>query len=121
MLADFGVFLSAPGLPASAKPGEVVRVRPHQTVQITIVMQRDRGSRDQPLEVELIGNGRTGKPEVLSAQTVSSAESIVSWSFAELRPGADGKSCYFRVRVRRSVSNGPDLLAYSNPIRVVIR
>lgn len=121
VLADFGVFLSAPGLPASAKPGEVVRVRPHQTVQITIVMQRDRGSRDEPLEVELIGNGRTGKPEVLSAQIVPSTESIVSWSFDELQPGADGKSCYFRVRVRRSVPNGPDLLAYSNSIRVVIR
>ena len=102
-------------------PGEVVRLSASQQLQFTVVLQRGSGAMDSRLTVELIGNGRSGKPELLLAQPLLPDENRVDWILSEPVPGADGRSTYVRVRIRKSEPDTPDLLAYTNPIRVILR
>jgi hypothetical protein len=121
ILERVALVLSTPKLELPASPGESVRLHPGQPATLRLTLQRGVGSVGEELQAELIGNGRTGEAELLATALVPADESTVEWSFSDLLPGADGRSCYFRVRVRRRVADGPDLLAYTNPIRVILR
>ena len=102
-------------------PGEVARLRNNLTVQLTVLLKRGPGARDANLVVELIGNGRSGVPEVFSSEILSPLDNTINWALTDLKPGADQRSVYFRVRIRKPEHDAPDLLAYTNPIRLVIR
>jgi hypothetical protein len=109
----------APGLSLPVTPGEVVRLRASQPLQFTVILQRGAGALDSGLLVEFIGNGQSGKPELLYTQTLLPDENRVDWTLTDPVPGSDGNSIYLRVRIRKSVEDGTDLMAYTNAIRVV--
>ena len=121
ILDDLLFMLSTPGLSLPVTPGEVVRLRASQALQFTILLQRGTGALDSGLVVELIGNGRSGKPELLLTQSLLPDENRVDWTSPDPVPGADGSSAYFRVRIRKPVADGADLMAYTNAIRVITR
>lgn len=112
------VTLNAPGFVLPISPGETARVDPAQAVTLSLRLKRSGVLPPGALKIELIGNARTGRPALLSSRTLEAGQTTASWTLTDLRPGADGRSAYFRLRVRRSVTAGPDLMAYTNPIRV---
>lgn len=114
------VLLSAPGLDLPLSPGEAARVESASSLRIRVAVSRGAGANPSPLTIELIGNGRTGHPELLDSNTLPFEKNSAEWSFSNLQQGSDGMSAYFRVRVRKTLENEPDLLAYSNPIRVFL-
>jgi hypothetical protein len=85
----------------------------------TVLLQRGKGAIDSTLVLELIGNGRSGKLDLLHSQQLPADENRVDWTLDDAVAGADGRSVYLRLRVRKLVEGGPDLMAYSNAIRVV--
>ena len=74
-----------------------------------------------PMSVEIIGNSRSGNPELLASQTLTAAQNTFDWSPGKMQAGADGKSSYFRVRINTKDDTGKALHAYTNPIRVVLK
>jgi hypothetical protein len=121
ILDDLLFTLSAPGLPLPVTPGEVAGLRSGQPQTFTVILQRGSGAMNSSLVVELIGNGRSGKPELLHSKQLLADEYRVDWVLDDAVAGADGRSVYLRLRVRKSVEDGPDLMAYTNAIRVVTR
>lgn len=121
ILDDLLFTLSAPGLPLPVTPGEVAGLHAGQPMTFTVILQRGNGAINSTLVVELIGNGRSGKPEMLLSKEILADENRVDWTLENAVPGADGRSIYVRLRVRKPVADGPDLMAYSNAIRVVTR
>lgn len=121
ILDDLLFTISVPGLSLPVTPGEVARLRSNLAVQLTVLLKRGPGARNANLVVELIGNGRSGVPEVVSSERLSPSENTINWTLTDLKPGADQRSTYFRVRIRKPEHDAPDLLAYTNPIRLVIR
>lgn len=121
LLRKLHVTLSAPGLLVPLVPGETARIDPKQPVKLTIALQRDAGAEGSALNVELIGNGALGKPSLLHQAQLKPDQQTINWTFRNLVSGGDKLSAYFRVRVRKSVADGPDLIAYSNPIRLILR
>ena len=113
--------LSTEGLVLPITPGERARIDGDAQIALNLSITRGEGALQEELVVELIGNGRSGKPELLSTQRLAAGEEMTSWRFDNLVPGGDGSSAYYRVRVRKQQADAPDLLAYSNPIRVEIR
>ena len=120
ILADLLMIVSAPGLPLPVSPGEVARVERASPIHIGVALQRGMGALGSPLEVELIGTGPAGRPELVAAVQLSPQDEKVEWTFTDLTPGGDGISAFFRIRVRKRVDDGPDLMAYSNPVRVIL-
>jgi hypothetical protein len=108
--------LDALDIPLS--PGEVARAPARGPVWVNVYLERGPGALDSPLEIELIGNARQGRPESLHTRTLGPDQRSATWPFHRLQAGADGESVYFRLRVRKANASGPDLLAYSNPIRL---
>jgi len=121
ILDDLLFTLSDPGLPLPVTPGEVVRLTAGQPLTFTVMLQRGSGAVDSSLIVELIGNGRSGKPELLHSKELLADENRVDWVLDDAVAGVDGRSVYLRLRIRKPVDDGPDLMAYTNAIRVVIR
>jgi hypothetical protein len=119
ILDDLLFTLAAPGLSLPVTPGEVIRIRASQPLQFTVLLQRGAGAADSRLLVELIGNGRSGKPELLLTQSLLPDENRVDWTLTDPVSGSDGNSAYFRVRIRKPVEDGADLMAYTNAIRIV--
>lgn len=121
LLSKLHVTVSAPGLLVPLVPGETARIDPKQPVELTIALQRDAGAEGSALNVELIGNGALGKPSLLQQAQLKPDQQTIKWTFRNLVSGGDKLSAYFRVRVRKAIANGPDLIAYSNPIRLILR
>ena len=121
ILDDLLFTLSVPGLPLPVTPGEVVRLRGDQPLQFTVLLRRGAGSLNSGLVVELIGNGRSGKPELLHSKSLLPDENRVDWALTDPVTGSDGSSVYFRMRIRKAVDDGADLMAYTNAIRVMTR
>jgi hypothetical protein len=111
----------APGLPLPAQPGETIRLSRGQALQLKVDTKRGQGAAKAPLGVEIIGNARSGRPEVMLRKTLTAKEDAVVFALDGLAPGADKRTCYFRVRIRAPGRDGKDLLAYSNPIRVLLQ
>lgn len=125
--ADHGPLLNAlqfqvttEGLPIPAVPGESFRLGQSPVVRILFELTPGPQTRGEALQVELIGNGRSGKPELLETRALSPGSLEGEWQLAGLTAGADGRSAYFRLRVRKPDPAGPDLMAYTNPIRVYL-
>lgn len=112
--------LAAEGLLIPISPGETARIDPAKPVTVQVSVQRNPALPPGTLQVEVIGNGRSGRPELLASRRLGPDEHGTEWTFSGLRPGADGNSAYFRVRVRSPESDGPDRMAYTNPLRVVL-
>jgi hypothetical protein len=121
ILDDLLFTLSVPDLPLPVTPGEVVRLRGDQPLQFTLLLERGAGSLNSELVVELIGNGRSGKPELLHSKSLLPDENRVDWTLTDPVTGSDGSSVYFRMRIRKPVDDGADLMAYTNAIRVMTR
>ena len=66
-------------------------------------------------------DSRSGVPEILFSDQLSAPENSVNWTLSDLKPGADQHSAYFRVRIRKPGHDAADLMAYTNPIRLVLR
>jgi hypothetical protein len=120
ILDDLLFTLSAPGLSLPVTAGEVVRLHANQALQFTVLLQRGAGALDSALIVEFIGNGRSGKPELLFSQSLLPDENRVDWTLTDPAAGSDDSSAYFRVRIRKPVEDGADLMAYTNAIRLAI-
>ena len=105
-------------LPATA--GEVVRATSSAKLMLRVKIRRGPAAQGLPVTIELIGNGITGKPERVASRELSAAEDTFDWQPVTLVAGNDQKSAYFRARA--IVKKSPDdvLMAYSNPIRVVL-
>ena len=113
--------LSVPGLPLPVTAGETVRLRSSHPLKFTVLLQRGSGAQDSSLIVELIGNGRSGKPELLLEKSLSPDENRLDWTLTDTVTGSDGDSVYLRLRIRKPVEDGADLMAYTNAIRVITR
>lgn len=120
ILEHLSFMLNAEGLPLPAVPGEAVRLYRKQPIELQVALKRDSGAAGRPLQLELIGNGRSGAPEKIFAATLPPNRNSLGWTLSELHPGGDGHSAYFRLRIRLKKTDGPDLMAYTNPIRVIL-
>ncbi len=120
-LGNFLFTVSAPGLDVPASPGEVIRYRRDAQVRVSVAVERAGASDAALLTVEIIGNCRSGKPEILAAVVLEPNQSEVGMPIEHLTPGADQQSCYLRSRVRKQREGGDDWLAYSNPVRIKLR
>lgn len=118
ILEQFGLYLLHPDLDRAASPGETVRISDANGTRVALSLRRGPGAEGQPLQAELIGNCALGSVQALKQATLAAEQRSVQWRFNRLQPGADGSSCYIRARVRLLQNDGPDLLAYSNPIRI---
>jgi hypothetical protein len=86
-----------------------------------VKIRRGPAAQGLPITIELIGNGIAGKPESVASRELSAAEDTFDWEPPTLVAGNDRKSAYFRARA--FVQESPDgvLMAYSNPIRILLR
>lgn len=121
LLTDLIFLVSSPQLPLPATPGETISIDGDALITLQVAIERGIGGLGEGLTVEIIGNGLSGRPQLLDSITLSQVESRLSWDPGKLTPGADGQSVYFRIRVRKDIEGAADLLAYSNPIRVYLR
>lgn len=121
LLDQFVVALAVPGLSLPVTPGETVRIHRDTRVDLRLAIKRSAAAKGSPLTVEIIGNGRSGRPELLHTRMLAPGEDSLAFDPGTLTAGADGSSVYFRARVRKVVDGGPALLAYSNPIRAQLR
>ena len=118
ILDQFGLYLLHPDLDKAASPGETVRINDANGTRIALSIRRGPGAAGQALQAELIGNCALGTIQILKQATLAADQRSVQWRFNRLQAGADGSSCYLRARARLVRQDGPDLLAYSNPIRI---
>ena len=120
ILDQFGLFLLHPELEQAASPGETVRIGDADGTRVALSIRRGPGAAGKALQAELIGNCATGSPQVLKQASLAADQRSAQWRFNRLLAGTDGSSCYLRARVRLPQTDGPDLLAYSNPIRILL-
>ncbi len=112
------VSLTGAGLVEPVRPGGTAQASAADDLQLQVVIRRGAGARDAPLVVEVIGNARSGRPELLYTQKLAPGTDTLLWPVGRAMKGADGRSTWLRVRVRKVIGNGPDLMAYTNPVRV---
>ena len=113
---DFRV--TSPGLIVPAVPGESFTLGEAPGLRILVDLQRTPEAASQALEISLIGNAASGFPEVIEAQILEAGSDAVVWSIARPTVGADQRSMYLRLRVRSTVADGMQAMAYSNAVRV---
>ena len=86
-----------------------------------VAFKRGLAGAHLPLTVEIIGNGVFGKPESVARRKVSADANTFDWTPTALVAGEDGRSAYFRARVTARSPAGDMLVAYTNPIRILVR
>lgn len=119
-----GLSLSAEiaGLGSPAYPGSIVSLGGQPTAVVArISLRRGPGSTGKALQAEFIGNCKTGESELLSVEPIMPGAATAILVVEPKTAGADGKSCFIRARIRLVVEDGPDLMAYTNPIRFELR
>lgn len=123
--ADHGLLLdglsfqiNAPELVSPAMAGETLAAAQNTPLDISVTLRRGPGATQAPLVVELIGNGKTGRAELIDQATLPKDQDSHRFKLAGWHKGDDGESAYFRVRVRKPDSGGNELQAYTNPIRL---
>ena len=119
-----GLSLSAEvaGLPGPVYASSIVNLGGQaSSILARISLRRGPGRKNQPLQAEFIGNCKTGETEMLAVEQIEPGAASAISVFEPAAAGADGKSCYVRARVRLDVDGGPDLMAYTNPIRFELR
>jgi hypothetical protein len=111
-----------PGLQIPVTPGESVKLGSRSSgVVFRLQLRRGAATRGQPLLAEFIGNIRTGAPERLAVAEIKPDQDTFDWAPDTVAPGSDGKTAYVRARVSAKDSAGAPLIAYANPIRVVLK
>lgn len=70
LLDSFVFAVSVPGLPLPITPGETARIRHDTRVNLQIAIKRSTQAKASPLTIEIIGNGRSGQPELLHTRTL---------------------------------------------------
>ena len=73
-----------------------------------------------PLEVELITNCVTGKPELLESLKVPAFANTSAALIPINQVGKDSQSCYLRSRVKVKTTSGISKMAYTNHIRFLM-
>jgi hypothetical protein len=121
ILSGFDFVVFHPDLVVPATPGEVIRAAPSARLALRVKIKRGPGAQGLPVTIELFGNGVTGKPDRVAFRELSAAEETFDWQPEKLLPGKDQKSAYFRARAVVHKSPDATLMAYSNPIRVVLK
>ena len=121
ILSSLEFMATNPDLALKVMPGESVSLEAQHPIQLKVELQRGPAAYNEPLTIEIIGNSRSGKPELLFSEVLPGNVNNLSVEPGVLSPGADNRSSYFRVRVRKHIEHAPDLLAYSNPIRIYTR
>lgn len=109
---------NAPGLAVPAAPGETIRVTPGTPLNIRIAVERFAEVSASPLAVDVIGNCKSGKPEVLAQLKLAARQPDIETTLVAAAAGADGSSCFVRARVRGQSAKAEPALAYTNPIRI---
>jgi hypothetical protein len=125
--ASHGKFLSQFKLVAEVSekqlrvsPGEAANTAPGSIALIQIELMREKDYFGLPLDIELITNCVTGKPELLDLIRVPAFENTAAALIPIKTEGKDGQSCYLRSRVQVQTMDGLPNMAYSNHIRFFI-
>jgi hypothetical protein len=121
ILNDFAFVLVHRELPAPATAGEVIRATSSAKMTLRVKIRRGLAAEGLPITIELIGNGATGKPALVASKELSPTEDTFDWEPVALVAGSDQKSAYFRARASVRKSPNDVLVAYTNPIRVLLR
>ena len=121
VLDDLAFVALHPALPLPAAAGETVRVRASGPMPVfRVAFSRGPAGRGVPLRVDIVGNGLSGRPERVAGGEVAAEGDAFDWTPPALVAGGDGRSAYFRARVTATSAAGETLVAYTNPIRIVL-
>lgn len=120
ILDDLLFVVQAHGVDLPSVPGEAISLNSVQMISLHLAIKRSVKARHERLSAELVSNCRSGRPELVTSRILAAGESRTHWELQQLQPGLDGESCYVRMRIRKPVENGPDLLAYTNHVRIFI-
>jgi hypothetical protein len=120
VLTELWFILVEPTLPLPATPGETVRLPAAAQPVLRVKLARGPEHLGLPLAVEIIGNGLRGRPELVARGSVAPDADSFDFQLSRLVPGGDGRSAYFRARVIADDPQRGRLVAYTNPIRVVL-
>ena len=119
LLNRFDFYVSTPGLDYPATPGETIFMQSDAELTVSIELQVDKNIELKDISAELIGNCQSSETQSLKIAAIKEKKSRITWSLTRLARGSDGESCFLRARIRKKMQEGtPDLLAYSNPIRI---
>jgi hypothetical protein len=122
VLDDLALIAVHPALGLPATAGESVRLRTSSSLPVfRVAFKRGPAGTDLPLEVEIIGNGVSGKPERVARGVINAGANTFDWTPNALVVGEDGRSAYFRARVTARLPAGDVLVAYTNPIRILLQ
>jgi hypothetical protein len=122
VLDDLAFIAVHPALGLPATVGETVRLNTSSFMfAFRVALKRGPAGADLPLTVEIIGNGVSGKPESVARGVVGARANTFDWTPTALVTGEDGRSAYFRARVTAQSPSGDVLVAYTNPIRILVR
>ena len=84
-------------------------------------MKRGIGSKNSPLEVEIVSNCLTGRPKLISTHFLDANKENLTTLIPIMAKGQDQKSCYIRARIRKRNISEPDFMAYTNHIRFMFK
>ncbi|MCA9210133.1 MAG: PHP domain-containing protein [Planctomycetales bacterium] len=109
--------VAADGLDRPATAGEVIEAREGTSLQVTLAAEIPAvdwsGTSNHIDEVELIAIGAAGAESIVK-QPPHEGRHLLTHSLR-----LSGGGVVLRARLRRVVEEGPDLLFYTNPIRVI--
>lgn len=117
VLDDLLFAVTAPGLALPAGPGEALRVTAQTPLQLYCAFRRSPALTGQALQVEFVGDVRSGKPDVLSRTTVAADSDQVTVTIPAAAAQREA-GYYVRVQVRSAAG---ELLAYANPVKIYLR
>tara|TARA_R110002110_G_scaffold413729_1_gene641531 strand:+ start:7323 stop:10184 length:2862 start_codon:yes stop_codon:yes gene_type:complete len=119
ILKRFTFSLELDGLERRAYPGDLVNAGSDNSIGlINVEVERGPGSAGKPLLLDLISSCVSGEAELVYT-TVLGPTTYAATSLVTLRsPDNPLPDCFVRARVRVDVPAAPDLLAFTNPIRL---
>jgi hypothetical protein len=120
VLTELWFILVEPTLPLPATPGETVRLPAAAQPVLRVKLARGPEHLGLPLAVEIIGNGLRGRPELVARGSVAPDADSFDFQLSRLVPGGDGLSANLSARVIADDPQRRRLVAYTNPIRVVL-
>ena len=101
-------------------PGEASYVQAGSFALVEVKLSREIDFIGLPLEVELITNCVTGKPELLESLKVPAFANTSAALIPINQVGKDSQSCYLRSRVKVKTTSGISKMAYTNHIRFLM-
>jgi hypothetical protein len=121
ILNQFHFSIELEGLSTPLYPGSVARLGSSKgTALATISVERGPGSIGSPLTTEIISNCGSGKAEIIHTSILPAGVDDDTAFLPVYERGSDGQSCFIRARVRLFNPTQPDLLAYTNPVRILL-